>query len=181
MDNHLSVLGALCRVCGNRHTTYAEKSKKKSGIQIVPHIGLKIEKTFSICLAEDNLATHPTHVCLNCYSKTKDHLQADYSQDKFTDWQEHAEACSTCERYNAQCKGGRPPKKKRGRPPVPPTKAVENEFSIVAQAVIQKPLTAPVTQDMERVAAHIIKSKMHQSGGIVTELSTGTQVIIFIN
>ena len=74
-----------------------------------------------------------------------------------------------------------PPKKKRGRPPVPPTKAVENEFSIVAQAVIQRPLTDPVTQDMERVAAHIIKSKMHQSGGIVTELSTGTQVIIFIN
>lgn len=183
MERHAEILDALCRVCGKRNMILSQKYKGKCLIKISAHLLPRIHDTFSLDITNDDPIRHPKHLCQSCLSKTG--YKTKHPNLAANHWPLHSDSnCKVCQLYDDQCRGGRPPKAKRGRgrprkevnniPPCP--QPLDHDADLNIQNILKRPLSSPITKDMEKVATHILKTKLHQSDGLTASFLTGGQV-----
>ena len=125
---HAQCLDNLCRICGKRAQTNAQK--KKGPAKYCAKYQVKILDFYGVDVSADSTDIHPTKICDQCYRRILNHenststVSVKYGNEKEKAcrvtselWVQHAHnTCAVCSRYLLQSKPGTTIKEARGRP-----------------------------------------------------------------
>lgn len=114
---HQQALDSLCRCCGN-------SVKKYRDVYECMEYKDEILNTFKVDVTSDDITACPRWFCHCCRLVLQRAMVANENRQVYTHtvkvytmWRKHAdENCTTCNRMEQSTKGGRPPKRKIGRP-----------------------------------------------------------------
>ena len=111
-QKHIQAIESLCRVCGGP----VKQNRACKDHQVA------IQAVFSIDTTKDCDNIHPKKLCKKCYAVLSRHNKAVAEERVYlhsvqpVEWRVHdAENCSVCESVTNKKKGGRPPKRRKGR------------------------------------------------------------------
>lgn len=110
---HFEALSTLCRICAKSIKRHRVTYKCCEYTEL-------IRTVFKVNALEDDASIHPHNFCHYCYLTIQHAIVAPGQKYTHTvsvyTWEPHTSDCNTCNQVQQIKKGGRPQKRKRGRP-----------------------------------------------------------------
>ena len=120
IEYHNQALQKLCRICGRLNGSNTD-SRDHSAVECTEY-RKELESVLQINTWLDEADCHPTKLCWRCVGILK-HIKYNIRETSstslrstcITEWRRHSRtgSCTTCNLFEKQLRGGRPPKRKR--------------------------------------------------------------------
>ena len=130
---HQEILGKHCRICGKALARFKVRYS-------CDHRRDELEGTFGVPVSGDSADVHPVSFCHSCYNvlararKAKGDNRVYTPSVELFSWSPHVANCAVCDHFQKAASGGRPRKKKIGRPSASSTRSVITHLHTIAPA-----------------------------------------------